>query len=99
MLDVKIIVINNGGGGIFRILPGHKNTKNFDTFFETKHQLTAKQLCEMYKFDYVSATNEDELNSILSSFFSEENKPKLLEIFTPSTVNDTILLNYFNFLK
>jgi len=97
--DFKIIVINNRGGGIFRILPGHKNTENFDTFFETKHQLTAKQLCEMYKFEYVSATNKDELNLILSSFFLEDNKPKLLEIFTPSTVNDTILLNYFNFLK
>ena len=37
--NFKIIVINNGGGGIFRILPGEKNTNNFDTFFETKHQV------------------------------------------------------------
>ena len=29
----RIIIINNGGGGIFRILPGHKNTENFDTYF------------------------------------------------------------------
>jgi len=97
--NFKIIVINNQGGGIFRILPGHKGTKNFETFFETKHQLTAMQLCDMYKFDYVSAANENELNSILPSFFLEENKPKLLEVFTPSTINDTILLNYFNFIK
>jgi len=43
--NFRIIVVNNGGGGIFRILPGNKNTKNFDTYFETKHSLTAKQLC------------------------------------------------------
>ncbi|WP_375241701.1 2-succinyl-5-enolpyruvyl-6-hydroxy-3-cyclohexene-1-carboxylate synthase, partial [Lacinutrix sp.] len=46
--NFRIIVINNGGGGIFRILTGHKNTSNFDTFFETKHNLTAKHLCQMF---------------------------------------------------
>ncbi len=93
--NFRIILINNGGGGIFRILPGHKNTDNFDTFFETKHHLTAKELCEMYNFGYVSVINESELTSELRSFYSEENTPKLLEIFTPRTVNDSVLLNYF----
>jgi 2-succinyl-5-enolpyruvyl-6-hydroxy-3-cyclohexene-1-carboxylate synthase len=32
--NFKIILINNGGGGIFRILPGHKEL-GFNTFFET----------------------------------------------------------------
>ena len=31
--NFKILLINNSGGGIFRILPGHKNTENFDTYF------------------------------------------------------------------
>jgi 2-succinyl-5-enolpyruvyl-6-hydroxy-3-cyclohexene-1-carboxylate synthase len=56
--NYKIIVINNGGGGIFRILPNEdKNTIRFETFFETTHQLTAKQLCEMYKIKYFTAHN------------------------------------------
>ncbi|MCF6295491.1 MAG: 2-succinyl-5-enolpyruvyl-6-hydroxy-3-cyclohexene-1-carboxylic-acid synthase [Flavobacteriaceae bacterium] len=93
--NFRIIVINNGGGGIFRILPGDKNTDNFDVYFETKHDLTAKQISEMYQFEYVSASNENELTLVLQSFYSEENQPKLLEIFTPRTINDEILLNYF----
>ena len=93
--NFRIIVINNGGGGIFRILPGHKNTENFDTYFETKHQLNASKLCEMYQFEYVSTTNESELKSALTGFYSESNQPKLLEIFTPSKVNDEVLLAYF----
>ncbi len=93
--NFRIIVVNNGGGGIFRILPGNKNTKNFDTYFETKHSLTAKQLCNMYGFKYSSASNQEELNAIISLFYSESNQPKLLEIFTPRTVNDEVLLNYF----
>ena len=84
-----------GGGGIFRILPGDKNTENFDTYFETKHHLKAKHLCDMYGFKYESASNETELESALSMFYSNDERPKLLEIFTPRTINDEILLNYF----
>jgi len=95
----RIIVVNNSGGGIFRILPGNKGSDNFDTYFETKHTLTAKQLCEMYGFDYGNARTEDELVSGLDLFYNETGKPKLLEIFTPSIVNDEVLLNYFKFIK
>ena len=35
--NFKIIVINNNGGGIFRILPGNDNSELFETYFETKH--------------------------------------------------------------
>lgn len=95
----RIIVINNQGGGIFRILPGHKNTANFDTFFETKHDLNAKQLCKMYGFEYTSTSEEKQLKLKLKSFYSESDRPRLLEIFTPRTLNDEVLLNYFEYLK
>ncbi len=95
----RIIVINNQGGGIFRILPGHKNTENFDVFFETKHEMTAKQLCKMYHFEYASTSEEKQLKLKLKTFYSESERPKLLEIFTPRTINDEVLLNYFDYLK
>lgn len=97
--NFRIIVINNTGGGIFRILPGHKNTENFDTYFETKHHLNASHLCVMFGFDYLKANNESELESNLKEFYSVTNTPKLLEVFTPSEINDTILLDYFKAIK
>ncbi len=97
--NFRIIVINNEGGGIFRILPGHKNTDNFDRFFETKHKLNAKQLCDMYDFDYVKAIDEASFQKELEVFYNPTNQPKLLEVFTPSTINDEVLLEYFNFIK
>ncbi|WP_299122598.1 2-succinyl-5-enolpyruvyl-6-hydroxy-3-cyclohexene-1-carboxylic-acid synthase [uncultured Winogradskyella sp.] len=97
--NFRIIVINNEGGGIFRILPGHKNTDNFDRFFETKHKLNAKQLCDMYDFDYAKATDEVSLQKELEVFHNPSKHPKLLEVFTPSTINDEILLEYFEFVK
>ena len=97
--NFKIIVMNNSGGGIFRILPGHKNTENFDTYFETKHQLTAEHLCKMYGFEYNKAENSLEVETEITSFFAKDDKPQLLEIFTPSEVNDTVLLDYFKYIK
>jgi len=93
--NFRIILINNGGGGIFRILPGHKNTDNFDTYFETKHNLTAKQLCDMYNIAYQEVDCIADIENKLHKFYDESKSPKLLEIFTPRTANDQILLDYF----
>jgi 2-succinyl-5-enolpyruvyl-6-hydroxy-3-cyclohexene-1-carboxylate synthase len=95
----RIIIVNNQGGGIFRILPGHKNTDNFDTYFETKHNLTGEHLAKMYGFKYQKASNEEEIKVALTEFYNKSDAPKILEIFTPRTENDEILLNYFEFIK
>lgn len=91
----KIILINNRGGGIFRILPGHQENKVFHTFFETEHQLTAEHLARMYGFTYTSAQSENELVVGLKKLFSQNQQPSILEVFTPTELNDKILLDYF----
>jgi 2-succinyl-5-enolpyruvyl-6-hydroxy-3-cyclohexene-1-carboxylate synthase len=93
--NFKIILINNGGGGIFRILPGHDETPLFNTFFETSHCLTAEHLAKMYQFDYFTASDEKSLSEGLKSLYAENEKPSILEIFTPTRDNDKILLQYF----
>ena len=97
--DFKIIVINNSGGGIFRILPGDKQADYFHTYFETRHQLTAKHLSKMFGLSYFSAENLNDLEVELSSFFENSQKPKILEIFTPTEVNDQVLLSYFKYIN
>jgi 2-succinyl-5-enolpyruvyl-6-hydroxy-3-cyclohexene-1-carboxylate synthase len=93
--NFKIILINNGGGGIFRILPGHEETPVFNTFFETSHCHTAEHLAKMYGFNYTIASDETNLDQALDVFYSNNDQPQLLEIFTPTRKNDSILLNYF----
>jgi 2-succinyl-5-enolpyruvyl-6-hydroxy-3-cyclohexene-1-carboxylate synthase len=93
--NFKIILINNGGGGIFRILPGHEETPVFNTFFETSHCHTAEYLAKMYGFNYSIASDENTLEQALKDFYSNNDQPQLLEIFTPTRKNDSILLNYF----
>ena len=96
--NFKIILINNGGGGIFRILPGHEETPVFNTFFETSHCHTAEHLAKMYGFNYTIASDETTLDQALDDFYSNNDQPQLLEVFTPTRKNDSILLNYFKHL-
>lgn len=93
--NFKIIVINNGGGGIFRILPGHEENETFHTYFETAHCLTAEQLAAMYRFEYRKASTVESLEQELKSFFMETDTPQILEIFTPTYENDKLLKDYF----
>lgn len=96
--NFKIILINNAGGGIFRILPGHDESPVFNTFFETTHNLTADHLAKMYGFDYVTARDEEELAGGLQQIMANDSTPQLLEVFTPMRENDKILLQYFKAL-
>lgn len=95
--NFRIILVNNGGGGIFKIIPGPKST-NALSYFETSHNLTAKHLAEMYNFEYCFATNEIELEKNLDDFYKKSNQPKILEIFTPSDKNNVVLQQYFKSL-
>ncbi|MBD3581077.1 2-succinyl-5-enolpyruvyl-6-hydroxy-3-cyclohexene-1-carboxylic-acid synthase [Flavobacterium selenitireducens] len=92
--NFKIIVVNNSGGGIFRILPGHAENKVFNTYFETSHQLTAEHLARMYGFTYIASADETSLPTALEQFHASETKA-ILEIFTPEKSNDGVLKNYF----
>ena len=64
-----------------------------------KCQMNAADLCSMYDFTYSNASNENELITRLSGFFKPSEKPALLEIFTPSDINDLILKDYFKNLR
>ena len=97
--DFKIILINNQGGGIFRVLPGKTDSEHFRTYFETVHDLSAKSLCTLHGLEYYSAHNKESLSSELSAFFQRNNGPSLLEIKTPRTKNEGVLMNFFKTLK
>ena len=97
--NFKIILLNNSGGGIFRILPGHQETETFNTYFETSHQLNASHLAKMYNLEYFVANDEISLEEQYKVFLNQNEKPSILEIFTPEKENDGILLEFFRRLK
>ena len=97
--DFKIVIINNNGGGIFRILPGNKDSEEFDTYFETTHKLSAEHLAKMYDFNYLKVESETEMASNIKEFYTNNDKPFIMEIKTPRSINDKVLLNYFGYIR
>ena len=59
--NFKIILINNSGGGIFKIIPGPAKSKELDKFFVTKHNLKAKDLANTFDFEYMSFDINDDV--------------------------------------
>ena len=97
--DFRIIVINNQGGGIFRILPGREESATFEAFFETVQERSPAFLCRHFGIAHCEADSEQALISGLRSFFQPSDAPRLLEIKTPRKINDGVLLGYFDFLS
>jgi len=97
--ELKVIVINNGGGGIFRIIDGSKDTAHLEQFFETAHSSKSiKGIADLYNLNYFSAANNDELNQTLPLFFNQNNV-SVLEIFTPKEDNPKALDAFFQHTK
>jgi len=99
--NLRIILINNSGGGIFRIIPGPSTSPQLDEFFEATHETNAEGICKSFHINYQSVNSKFGLQTVLTDFFTEalNQRPKLLEIHTPRELNADILDAYFNYLK
>lgn len=95
--NLRIIVINNGGGDIFNIIPGPKSTKQWKKIFVAEQELSAEDLSKAYGMEYFNAASLEDLDAHLDAFFgnSMNGKPKLLEINTMNQNNSEILEAYF----
>ena len=98
--SLRIIVINNNGGAIFKIIPGPKKTKSL-SYFVTPNNRSMEYLCKMNNIAYRVAENKNELLSTLDDFFEirENSVPELLEIKTGGIENENGLMEYFNYLN
>ncbi len=99
--NLRIIIINNSGGGIFRFIPGPDKTDQLEEFFEAKHNWSAKYIARNFDVPYYFVDSLHELKNIILQFYKpqENNRPAILEIRTPNERNAKILRSYFKFLK
>ncbi len=97
--NINIIVINNSGGSIFRIIDGPSKTKELEEYFETKHHYSAKELVAVSDWEYLQANDERTLMVALHDFFKPETQKTVLEVFTPNERNAQVLASYFDYLK
>ncbi|HNE50087.1 MAG: 2-succinyl-5-enolpyruvyl-6-hydroxy-3-cyclohexene-1-carboxylic-acid synthase [Chitinophagales bacterium] len=97
--NLKIIIINNGGGGIFRIIEGPNSIDERSEFLETAMTTHFAHIAQHFSWNYIQAKDEQTLNEALLYFFNPDNKRIILEIFTDAKNNPVVLADYWNHLK
>jgi 2-succinyl-5-enolpyruvyl-6-hydroxy-3-cyclohexene-1-carboxylate synthase len=97
---LRIVVINNGGGNIFRVIPGPDKYEELEAYIETTHNLNTEGLAKNFGVNYYPAHSQEQLENALQSFFKpqENSKPALLEVFTENKCSAQVLNDYFKYL-
>ncbi len=91
----KMIVLFNGGGGIFRFIPSTASLPEREKFFAVGVNLPLKDLAHGYGFSYYEAKSMDELSQVFPKFVSDDMNPAVLAIFTPPEISADVLKQYF----
>ncbi|WP_185871617.1 2-succinyl-5-enolpyruvyl-6-hydroxy-3-cyclohexene-1-carboxylic-acid synthase [Blattabacterium cuenoti] len=97
--NFRIILINNGGGNIFRFISESELPEKIFNFFETKHIFSAEKICEMFHWRYEKVHDQYALKNSLSYFWKKSNHPFLLEINTQKYNNAKILKKYLSYIS
>lgn len=98
--NLRIIVINNQGGGIFRFIDGAPLMPELENHFEARHVMKAEPIVRAYGLNCFVAETEEELREGMNRLYdSDFSGPAVLEVRTPSDTNAGILRDYFNYLR
>lgn len=97
--NLKVIVINNGGGGIFRFIEGPDKTGFLEPFFEARQLQSAEYIAKAFGVTYFSASDATSLDAILPLFFETEGATCLLEIHSPPEESGQVIRSYFDSLS
>ena len=94
--NLRTILLNNRGGGIFRQLPGLSDSPAADDLVMASHENTAQGICTQNDIGYLSAKNMDEMQiGVVTLLTRESERPMLLEVFTDSNDDVKALEKYF----
>ncbi len=97
--NLKIILVNNEGGGIFHLLKGPSETEDFKPFVNAHHPIDFKKLSEAFGVKYMPCSKENDLSASLKNLVSQNNQTEILEIRTPNNGEPQITKDFFKFLN
>ena len=98
--NIRLLVINNGGGAEFHIMPDSNAIPTIDLHIGCAHDRRVKGWAESMGYEYMSASNKDELAETMRSFVSKDHEvPVLLEVFTDMKQDGEHLLSVYRYLE
>lgn len=95
--NLKIILINNQGGGIFRIIEGAKSSQQLEHYFEAQHTGDGK-LAAYTGWSYQVCSSVDSIEETLKDFLYST-AFNFIEFKTDSLQSPQTLKDFFTFVK
>jgi 2-succinyl-5-enolpyruvyl-6-hydroxy-3-cyclohexene-1-carboxylate synthase len=98
--NFRILLLNNGRGGIFNMLRGLEQSPARDKFVSAEHHTTAEGICRQNDVVYLSAHNMDEMQQGIDTLLNiESQRPVLLEVFTDASEDERVFKDYYHSLR
>ena len=96
--NLRILLLNNGGGEIFHTLPGLEMSGTSHKFITAVHKASAKGWAEDRGFLYQKVEDEVQLEEAIQLFTQPEpmTQPVLVEVFTNKNKDARILKDFYH---
>ncbi|HWZ21172.1 MAG TPA: 2-succinyl-5-enolpyruvyl-6-hydroxy-3-cyclohexene-1-carboxylic-acid synthase [Cytophagaceae bacterium] len=85
--NLRIVILNNQGGGIFRMIDGPASQPEGEEYFVTKQNLTAENTLKDFDVEYIQVDDRTGFEKELNDFFKTAGKSKVMEVMTDGIVN------------
>ena len=96
--NLRILLLNNGEGGIFRQLKGLSDSPAAHGYIAAAHTSNAQGICTQNDIGYIRAKNMTEMQmGIVALLTREASRPMLLEVVTDAETDTQVLKDYFHF--
>lgn len=93
--NLRIILLNNHGGGIFTTLPGLEASAAAHDMVAATHHADARGICTQNDIGYLKASNIDEMQlGIVTLLTQQAQRPMLLEVFTNADEDAQAMKHY-----
>ena len=98
--NLRILLLNNGKGGIFNMLKGLEQSPARDKFVSAEHHTSAKGICLQNDVVYQKATTMEEMQQGINTLLnSKGERPVLLEVFTDASEDERVYKAYLQSLS
>ena len=98
--NFRILLLNNGRGGIFNLLRGLEQSPARDKFVAAEHHTNAEGICRQNNVTYLHASDMDELKQGIDTLlYIESDRPVLLEVSTDASEDERVFKGYYHALS
>lgn len=98
--NIRILVLNNGGGAEFHIMPDSNAIPTIDWHIGCAHEMSIKGWVESMGYEYMTAGSKNELETALPDFVSaNHDKPVVFEVFTKMKEDGELTLSVYRHLE